>query len=103
MSRRPIAEVRVLKLPHLHPEAIRIEIECRFSTTGLTSIPGPMLALTTEQLITSAVYDHEECCGECSTEYAHSRGDQRAREMTDRAWDELVVTVQRRYDASRRN
>jgi hypothetical protein len=45
VSRRPVAAVTVLKLPHLHPDAIRVEIECRYSMTGLTSIPGPMFAL----------------------------------------------------------
>ena len=42
---RPVAEVRVLTLPHLHPDAVRIETECQYSTTGLTSLPGPLFAL----------------------------------------------------------
>jgi hypothetical protein len=101
MSHRPIAEVRVLRLPHLHPEAIGIEIACGGSTTELTSIPGPMLALSREQLVTMAVFEHEIRCGGCDTEPAHVQGDQAARELTDRAWKELLVAAQRRYDAAR--
>jgi hypothetical protein len=29
MTRRSVAEVKVIRLPHLHPDALRIEIECR--------------------------------------------------------------------------
>ena len=103
MNRRPIAVVTVITLPHLHPDAVRIEVECRHSMTGLTSIPGPMLALTRPQMITAATFEHESLCGECDTEDAHEQGDQRIRAMTDRAWDELLVAAQRRYDAGRRN
>ena len=104
MTRRPTAKVRVIRMPHLHPDAVRIEVECRYSTTGLTSIPGPMLALTRPQMITAAVFAHEaRCHGECDTEAAHAQGDRRVREETDRAWDELLIAAQRRYDASRRN
>jgi hypothetical protein len=103
MNRRPIAVVTVITLPHLHPDAVRIEVECRHSMTGLTSIPGPMLALTRERMITAAAFEHESRCGLCSTEEAHLRCDQRVREMTDRAWDELLVAAQRRYDRGVRN
>jgi hypothetical protein len=98
MSRRPIAQVRVLEQPHLHPEAVRVEVDCRYSTTGLTALPGPMLALTREQLITSAVLEHEALCGSCDTEQAHRQGDPHTREMIDRAWNELLIAAQRRYD-----
>jgi hypothetical protein len=103
MTRRPIAEVRILEQPHLHPEAVRVEIECRYSATGLTSIPGPMLALTRPQMITAAVFEHESLCGECDTEAAHQQGDQRVREQTDRDWEALLVAAQRRYDEGVRN
>ena len=101
MTYRPIAVVTVIALPHLHPDSVRIEIECKWSTTGLTSIPGPMLALTRQQLITSAVFEHEARCGECDTEDAHEQGDREIREQTDRAWNELLIAAQRRYDAER--
>jgi hypothetical protein len=103
MTRRPIASVRVLTLPHLHPDAVRVEVDCRFSTTGLTSIPGPMLALTRPQMITAAVFEHEARCGDCDTEAAHRQGDRRVREMTDRAWNDLLVEAGRRYAHGRRN
>jgi hypothetical protein len=103
MSRRPIASVRVLQLAHGHPGAVRIEVGCPHGTTGLTQAPGPMLALTRAQMVTAAVYAHEEGCGRCDTERAHEQGDRRVREMTDRAWHELLVTARRRHDAGRRN
>jgi len=99
---RPIAEVRVLRMPHLHPDAVRVVVDCRYSTTGLTVLPGPMLALTREQLITSAVLEHEALCEACDTEQAHRQGDPHAREVTDRAWNELLIAAQRRYDSVRR-
>jgi hypothetical protein len=103
MMRRPIAEVRVIRRPDLYPDAVRIEIDCTYSTTGLTSIPGPMLALPREQMVTAACFEHEARCGDCDTEAAHRQGDQRVREQTDRAWDALLVTAQRRYDCGRPN
>ena len=103
MSRRPSATVTVLTLPHLHPDAIRIEIECRWGTTGLTSFPGPSIALTRAQLVTAATFEHEARCGRCDTEPAHERGDRATREMTDRAWDELVAAAGRRYAEGVRN
>ena len=52
VSRQPSASVIVKRLPHIAPDAIRIEIDCRYSTTGLTSIPGRAYEMTREQLIT---------------------------------------------------
>ena len=100
---RPSAAVTVLKRPDLHQDVVRIEIGCRYGTTGLTQVPGPMLALTRRQMITAAVFAHEERCGRCDTEPAHAQGDPTMRGMTDRAWDELLATAQRRFDESRRN
>ena len=87
MSHLPPAVVTILKQPCLHPDAIRVEIECRYLMTGLTQVPGLMQALTWEQMITAAVFEHEARCGACDTEPAHERGDRRVREMTDRAWE----------------
>ena len=103
MSRRPSAEVRVIRMPDLHPAAVRVEIGCRHSTTGLTQAPGLMLALTREQMITAAVFEHEVRCGRCDTEEAHEQGDGQVRAMTDRAWEKLYGAAARRYAASRRN
>jgi hypothetical protein len=103
VSRRPIAIVTVLKQPHIAPDAVRIEIECPASCTGLTSIPGPAFALTRAQMVTAATFEHESRCGECSTEVAHAQGDQQVKAMTDRAWDDLLAAAGRRYVEGRRN
>jgi hypothetical protein len=94
MSRRPIAVVTIIQMPRLHPEAVRVEIECRYSITGLTSIPGPLFALSREQRITSATLGHEARRGQCDTRNAHEQGDQ----QTSRPWNELLIAAQRRYD-----
>jgi hypothetical protein len=80
MARRPLACVRILKLPHLDPDAIRVEIDCKFSATGLTSIPGPQFALTRPQMVTAAVFEHEARCGDCDTSAAHQQGNHTIRE-----------------------
>jgi hypothetical protein len=103
MTSRSIATVTVVERPQLHPDAIRVEIECLFGISSLTRLPGLMQALTVEQMITAAVFEHESKCGRCDTEAAHLQGDRQVREITDRAWHELLVTAQRRHDASRRN
>jgi hypothetical protein len=103
VTRRPIARIRILKLGRSYSGTVRIEVGCRHSTTGLTQVPGPMLALTKPQLITSAVFAHEERCGQCDTERAHAQGDQVIREQTDRTWDELVAAMGQRYVEGRRN
>lgn len=104
MKRRPIAEVRILKLPHLHPDAVRVEIDCRYSTTGLTSIPAPGgPELTRPQMITGAVYEHESRCGECDTTRAHQQGDTALRDATDALWDQIQQRAARRAVEARRN
>ena len=90
MTRRRFAQVRVLKLPRVHPGAVRVEVACEHGTTGLSQVPGPMLALTRAQMVTAAVFAHEERCGLRDTGRAHERGDRRVREITDRAWEELL-------------
>ena len=104
MSRRPTATVRVLNLPHIAPDAVRVEVECKYLTTGLTSVPGPAFALTRSQMVTAAVFEHEARCHRgCDTTEAHQQGDQAVREQMDRAWDHLQAEMGRRYAASRRN
>jgi hypothetical protein len=44
MTRRPLAQVRILKRPDLAPDAVRVEVDCRYSTTGSTSIPSEVHA-----------------------------------------------------------
>jgi hypothetical protein len=86
MTRRPVAQVRVLKLPHLHPEAIRVEVDCRHSTTGITQVPAPDgLELPTPALVTAACFEHEARCGQCDTAEAHQQGNAQLREWTEEA------------------
>ena len=103
MTRRPVATVRILKQPHLAPDAVRVEIDCRYSTTGLTSIPSEALRLTVPMLVTQAVYTHEERCGDCDTTEAHERGDRRVREHVEQLSAAIQAEFGRRYAASRRN
>ena len=103
MKRRPQATVLVLKLPHIDAEAVRIEVDCRYSTTGLTSISGPLMPMTRPQMITAAVYAHEERCGDCDTSAAHEQGDPSVRQAAEVAWSDLLVPAGRRYAEGRRN
>ncbi len=103
MTRRPSATVRVLTRPDLGPGAVRIEVDCRYSTTGLTSIPAGAVKLTRPALITSAVFEHESRCGECSTEDAHRQGDPAIRAETERLWHLHQQHQLRRAVAGRRN
>jgi hypothetical protein len=104
MSRRTTAHIRILKLPHLHPDAIRIEVDCSASTTGITHIPGGSIDMDVPMLITFAAYEHEERCDAgCDTSQAHARGDQRAREYVERLKANVSAELIRRRDASRRN
>jgi hypothetical protein len=102
VSRPAIATVTVLTLPHISPDATRVEIECRYSTTGLTSIPGPF-ALPVPALITAAVFEHESRCGECDTSEAHAEGNRALRQETERVYAAVQQRRQRRYADGRRN
>ena len=103
MSRRPIAQVRVLRRPDLAEGCVRVEIECRFSMTGITSIPSKQLKLTVPVLVTAACYEQESRCGECDTSKAHQQGDQALRTYTDQVWDAAQTELGRYYAAGRRN
>jgi hypothetical protein len=101
--RAPMAAVRVLLLPQIAPDAIRIEVDCRYSTTGMTSVPSDGFPMTRRQLITAAIFEHEQRCGQCDTTEAHKRGDQLVRTATDRAWNDVQAAVLRRRTQDRRN
>jgi hypothetical protein len=103
VSRRPIATVTVMRMPHIAEGCVRIEVECSESTTGLTSILGPSLPMTDRQFITNAVYAHEERCGDCDVSQAHERGDSTLREEVEAAYAMMRTEVTRHHDASRRN
>jgi len=104
MRRRPVATVRILKLPHIDTGAIRIEVDCRYSTTGITHLPGDAIDMDTPTLTTFAVYEHEERCdGDCDTSQAHARGSQEAREHVERMKAAMQVQAARGYAHERRN
>src|SRR5688572_25679336 len=103
MIRRSSATATVLKRPDLAEGCVRVEVECPASRTGLTQLPGLMQALTTEQMVTAATFEHEARCGRCDTEPAHAQGDRQTREQTDRAWNELLAAAGRRYAEGVRN
>src|SRR5438067_9892848 len=103
MSRRPLATVRVLQRPDLAEGCLRIEVECRYGTTGLTSIAADRLGITVPMLITSACFAHEERCGECDTSQAHEQGDQAIKTATDEAWDDVQAELGRGCVEGRRN
>jgi hypothetical protein len=104
MSDRPITQVRVLKQPHLHPEAIRVEVDCCHSTTGITQVPAPGgLELPTPALITAACFEHEARCGECDTSEAHAQGHAELREWTEEVWARVTAGSVRRHFHGRRN
>jgi hypothetical protein len=85
MSHLPIASVQVLQRADLADGCLRIEIECRYGTTGLTSLPGPS-ALPVPALITAACFEHEARCGRCDVSEAHAEGNRALREETERIW-----------------
>jgi hypothetical protein len=104
MTRRPIATVRVLPMPRLGEGAVRIEVECSASTTGITHVPGGPIDMDIPMLITFATYEHEERCDVvCDTSRAHAKGDRQAREYVERMKVHVGVALIRRHDASRRN
>ena len=59
MSAWPTATVRLMTLRHVYLDAVRIEIECRYGTTGLTSVHGSRLTLTRPRMVLAAVFEHE--------------------------------------------
>ena len=87
--KQPRATLRILRRPDLAPGAIRFEVDCRYSTTGLSSIPSPVLPMTDEMLILAAGYAHEERCGECDVSDVLDRGDQQARAATEELWPKV--------------
>jgi hypothetical protein len=104
MTRRPYAQVQVIHLPHLAEGAYRIEVDCRYSATGITTLPGAGgLNLGMSATITFAVYTHEERCGDCDTSRAHARGNPQIREHVEQLSVAMQAMQARRYAESRRN
>lgn len=103
MTRRPIATVRVIRMPHVADGCVRVEIECSESITSLTSIPGDRLDMPLPQIITAATLEHEARCGECDTSAAHDRGDQHVRGHVERLHGAVQAEMTRRYSSAHRN
>ena len=103
MTCRPRATVRVIMQPDLAKSAYRVEVDCKYSTTGITSLPGEPIDLGVRGTVTFAVYAHEERCGECDTSEAHARGDQTIREHVEQIAATVQAKMAERYAASRRN
>jgi single-strand DNA-binding protein len=90
MKHRPLAEVRVIRMSHIAAGAVRVEVECRHSTTGLTHVPGAGVEFDVPALTTIAAYAHEERCeGGCDTSRAHERGDRRLRDEAEQMYADL--------------
>ena len=85
----PRATLRILRRPDLAPGAARYEVDCKYSTTGLTSIPNPALPMTDEMLITAAAFAHEERCDGCDLADVFARGDQQMRAVTEELWPKV--------------
>ena len=86
MTRQPSASVRVLQQPDRAEGCVRVEVECRHSTTGITSIPSERVALPVPALITAACFEHEARCGRCDVSEVHAEGNRSLREETERIW-----------------
>ncbi len=100
----PKATLRILRRPDLSAGAVRLEVDCRYGTTGLTQITAegcPRLAV--ESLATILAYRHEEECGRCDLADVHARGDRELRDMVERADVTRRAEALRAYAAGRRN
>ncbi len=89
----PRATLTIYRRPDLATGAVRFEVDCRSSTTGLTHVPNPALPLTDEMLITVAAYAHEERCGQCDLADVFARGDQQMQAVTEELWPKVQGAV----------
>jgi hypothetical protein len=103
MKRLPKASVRILAQPHLHAEAVRIEVGCRYATTGLMREPAPGCVVpAVPALITGAVFVHAQRCGACDTAEAYQQGNAALRDTVERAWRHMqALAIQRRVEGRR--
>jgi len=100
----PRAELRVLPLPDVAEGAVRVEVECPASTTGITQIPAPGCPeLAVESMTTILAYRHAEECGRCDLAGVHAAGDRELRDMVERASEARRDRRVRAYAADRRN
>ena len=101
---RPKATLRVLRRPDWGEDAVRLEVDCRYGTTGITQVTAegcPRLAV--ESLATILAYRHEEECGRCDVSDVHARGDRELYELAERADAARRAAALRAYAEGRRN
>jgi hypothetical protein len=98
------ATLRILRRPDWGDDAVRLEVDCRYGTTGITQITAegcPRLAV--ESLATILAYRHEEECGCCDLADVHARGDRELEEMVERSAEGRRAEALRDYVSARRN
>ena len=81
MSTMPQARLRILGCPDVGQDARRLEVECRFGTSSITTTAGDELPDSVMILIAARI--HEEQCGGCDLSAVLDRGDQRVRALLD--------------------
>ena len=87
MNKTPRATLRIIDQPALG--AVRLEVECDGSVTGLTHVPTAACELPDELLVTVVAFEHESRCGACDLEDVFAQGSQEARELAERLWAEF--------------
>ncbi len=103
-ARRPKATLRILRRPDWGADAVRLEVDCRYGTTGITQVaPDGCPRLATESLTTVLAYRHEEECGRCDLADVHARGDHELYELVERADATRRAEALRAYVEGRRN
>ncbi len=104
VGRRPKATLRILRRPDLGAGAVRLEVDCRHGTTGMTQIPAPGCPeLAVESMVTILAYRHERECGRCDVADVHARGDRDLYELVERASELRRERTFRSYAEARRN
>ena len=82
------ARLFVDDLPGLGEGARRFLLDCKWGTTRLIHVPGPV-EITDEQLITTLIYRHGSECGRCNLALLWKRADPEMREAVKRTWRQL--------------
>jgi hypothetical protein len=104
VTHRPKATLRILRRPDLGEGVVRLEVDCRYGTTGITQVSAdgcPQLAI--ESLATILAYRHEEECGRYDLADVHARGDRELYEFVERADAIRRAEALRAYVKGRRN
>jgi hypothetical protein len=75
-----------LRRPDWGEDAVRLEVDCRHGTTGITEVaPDGCPRLAVALLTTILAYRHEEECGRCDLADVHARGNRELYELVERA------------------